>query len=62
MKAPNPGSDKAFKLGCQCPVMDNANGRGAWGTSGINAIFWINGDCKLHGGKDDTRTIQRNIR
>lgn len=50
MKAPNPGSDKAFKLGCQCPVMDNANGRGAWGTSGINAIFWINGDCKLHGG------------
>lgn len=46
---PNPGSDEALDLGCRCPVLDNANGRGAWGSSGEDAVFWINGDCPLHG-------------
>lgn len=51
---PNPGSKEAIDLGCVCPVLDNAHGRGAWGTRGVKAIFWICGDCKLHYHKGDT--------
>jgi hypothetical protein len=40
---PNPGSDEAIKLGCTCPVMDNAHGRRADG------LFWIVADCPVHG-------------
>lgn len=40
---PNPGSDEAIKLGCCCPVMDNAHGRRNDG------LFWIVADCPLHG-------------
>ena len=40
---PNPGSDAAIKLGCLCPVMDNAHGRRNDG------LFWIVADCPLHG-------------
>lgn len=47
-KIPNPGSDKAIKLGCKCPVLDNAHGKGAWGSSGKDAIFWQVGDCPVH--------------
>lgn len=25
---PTPGSDEAIKIGCTCPVMDNAHGKG----------------------------------
>lgn len=45
---PTPGSDEARRLACCCPVMDNARGRGAWGTSGPDAVFWINSACVLH--------------
>ena len=38
-----PGSDKAIKLGCTCPVWDNSNGEG---------LFWINEHCPVH---KDTR-------
>lgn len=24
---PNPGSDEAIEIGCECPVLDNAHGR-----------------------------------
>ena len=44
-KQPNPGSDKAVKKGCTCPVMDNHRGRGLG-----RGNFWINGGCPLHGG------------
>ena len=47
-----PGSDKAIKAGCLCPVLDNAHGRGAWGTwdkPDTEKMFWINGNCPLHG-------------
>ena len=51
---PNPGSDEARELGCRCPVLDNAHGRGAWGTSGDDAVFWISETCPLHyGGAPD---------
>ncbi len=46
-----PGSDKAIKAGCTCPVLDNAHGRGAWGTHdkpNSEKMFWISGDCPLH--------------
>jgi hypothetical protein len=46
---PNPGSDDAIKGGCKCPVYDNARGRGAWGSSGKDAIFWIATNCPMHG-------------
>lgn len=46
---PNPGSKEAVAAGCTCPVMDNARGRGAWGSSGEDAIFYRNDRCPLHG-------------
>jgi hypothetical protein len=45
---PNPGSCKAIKQGCKCPVLDNNHGRGfPWGD--VRQSFWISGDCPLHG-------------
>ena len=43
----NPGSDKAVKEGCTCAVLDNARGKGI---DGKGKLFWINGDCPIHGG------------
>lgn len=43
-----PGSDWAIGAGCRCPRMDNAYGRGAWGSEGPNAIFVITDGCPLH--------------
>jgi hypothetical protein len=49
-EVPNPGSREAIYLGCRCPVLDNAHGRGfPWG--GNDPSFWINGECPLHGGR-----------
>ncbi len=45
---PNPGSDEAIALGCKCPTLDNAHGKGARGDPDL---FWINKDCPIHGGK-----------
>lgn len=44
---PNPGSDKAVKKGCTCPIMDNGRGKGFG-----DGKFWINGSCPLHGMKE----------
>lgn len=41
---PPPGSDAALALGCRCPVLDNAHGRG------VEGRFWMSADCPLHGG------------
>jgi hypothetical protein len=43
---PNPGSDAAVAIGCKCPVMDNARGRGI----GAGALFWISAECPVHCG------------
>lgn len=43
---PNPGSDAALKLGCKCPVLDNARGRGHYGVPGR---FVISSLCPVHG-------------
>lgn len=43
---PNPGSDAAIELGCECPVLDNAHG---WGYMGMEGIFAFNTSCPVHG-------------
>jgi len=43
-----PGSDEAAALGCKCPRLDNARGRGAYGTSGKKAIYIVDCDCPVH--------------
>ena len=48
---PNPGSNEAIDAGCTCPVLDNAHGRGAQGTTDR---FWMTADCPLHGGHEQT--------
>lgn len=44
---PNPGSQEAIKVGCTCPVMDNAGGRGI--DFGGEILFWMNSLCPIHG-------------
>ena len=49
---PNPGSDEALTVGCKCPVLDNAHGRGYRG--GVKdehgeTMFVMSTDCPLHG-------------
>jgi len=53
MKKPNPGSDEAVEAGCSCPRMDNGHGKGSmWGPG----TYWINGDCPIHGKKEEPTT------
>jgi hypothetical protein len=58
-KTPNPGSEEAVKIGCTCPRMDNAYGRGYMG--GVKdeyggTVFVINMDCPVHKeGSHETR-------
>lgn len=43
---PTPGSDEAIKMGCTCPVMDNAHGKGfIWDNE---LCFIYNADCPVH--------------
>jgi hypothetical protein len=49
-KQPNPGSKEAQDKGCTCAVIDNHYGNGVPGPDG--PMFWMNGDCPLHGVKD----------
>ncbi len=51
-KAPNPGSEDALAQGCLCPVLDNAHGEGLQ-FSGGQVLFWMDGDCPLHGLKGE---------
>lgn len=50
-KTPPPGSDEAVKLGCKCPRMDNAYGRGYLGgvkDDNGGTVYVVSGDCELH--------------
>lgn len=42
---PAPGSDEALKLGCKCPVLDNAHGKGYPGNPGV---YVHTEDCPVH--------------
>lgn len=51
-KTPHPpGSPEAVKLGCQCAILDNCHGKGAYVDSASNPVYWYNDSCPLHGGK-----------
>lgn len=54
---PNPGSDEAIKMGCTCPVLDNAHGGGdsvfGYTDNDGNPCFWINAKCPIHGTTDE---------
>lgn len=50
MTQPNPGSPEAYALGCKCPILDNAHGRGV----GCGE-FWISAECPLHGAKKEDK-------
>ena len=39
-----PGSDFAREHGCNCPVLDNAGGRGLG-----DGLYWVRATCLLHG-------------
>lgn len=61
---PNPGSDEAIELGCICPVIENARGKGAYGTwdgPDEEKLFWFDNRCPLHGdcNKETTNENQR---
>jgi len=56
---PNPGSPEAVKQGCKCPILDNANGRGAYGSSGDDAVFWIAESCPLHANREPLDEMTR---
>lgn len=48
---PNPGSDKAIEKGCNCPVLDNAHGKGYMGgvkDKNGKLIFIYSTDCPIH--------------
>lgn len=52
MKAPNPGSEAALKLGCSCPVIDNHHGRGRPTHDGY--LFIKDPACRIH---EDRRCV-----
>ena len=59
-KPPKPGSRKAIQLGCICPVLDNAHGKGYHGMK--NTFVYIEG-CKIHKWEDmgnETKITRRN--
>lgn len=51
-----PGSPYAVEHGCTCPIVDNANGAGAYGGAAKGEdgqpLFWLNETCPLHGKAD----------
>jgi len=47
MSKPNPGTKEAQDQGCTCPVIDNHYGAGVPSPNG--PMFWMSGDCPLHG-------------
>lgn len=46
---PNPGSEEAIRAGCRCPVLDNNRGKGIGISSDGETLFWMSGDCPIHG-------------
>lgn len=48
-RIPNPGSDKAIKMGCTCAVIDNEHGRGMYIDDKGHPVFSYDMGCPLHG-------------
>lgn len=47
-----PGSLAAMRLGCTCPIIDNARGKGLGG-DGWRFGWVISEDCPIHGAKNN---------
>ena len=50
---PNPGSPEAVAAGCECPILDNARGKGYMGGAKDEkgeVIFIYAVGCPVHGG------------
>lgn len=45
-KPPPPGSNEAIELGCKCPVIDNAHGKGI--VINGEVMYWYSQDCGIH--------------
>lgn len=55
----NPGSDEAVKKGCCCGVLDNGHGNGCGQKDKDGTpLFWINGNCPLHGERLEQARIE----
>lgn len=57
---PNPGTKEALDLGCTCPVMDNAHGKGIPLPNKKGEIvycFWYSGDCPVHVTNKETGNV-----
>ena len=44
-QTPPPGHPESVKLGCKCPVLDNAHGKGYMGMPGL---YVYTAGCPLH--------------
>lgn len=56
-KTLNPGSDEAVKLGCICPIVDNAHGKGYIpATATEPAGFIISLGCPVHDPEPQEKT------
>jgi len=49
MTKPPPGSPEALEKGCECPVIDNGHGKGAYIDHKGKPVYWFNKECPLHG-------------
>ena len=52
-----PGSAKAKKNGCICPVIDNRHGYGMYVDTDEVAVYAVHGDCPVHMNGKDTLAI-----
>ncbi len=58
MNKPFPGSQEAVDQGCNCPVLDNCNGKGfpvITDEGEPRTAYWMTADCPLHGTKDTAK-------
>jgi hypothetical protein len=46
---PNPGSKEAVEGGCKCAIIDNHYGKGFPWPGYKENVFYISGDCPIHG-------------
>jgi hypothetical protein len=58
-RGPSPGSDEAVAFGCKCPVDINNQGQGITGSDG-KTMWWLKGDCPIHG--DEERDMSEETR
>ena len=48
-----PGSPEAVENGCECPIIDNGYGKGAYKDPKGNPVYWFSKECPLHGESEE---------